>query len=462
MTYLFLIEVNVQNTLGPTDYGLFLALFNFSYLFQFINDPGIHVYNITQVKGNVKQLQYFLPRIIGSKIILGLIFILIVYLSAIVIGYELSNIGWLLIIIAGNHILSTFFLYLRSNLSIIGRYRQDSILSIIDKLLMILLIGVMLLQYGDELELFHFVIGQSVSYIVAIFITLLVMRNNISFSSPQFSFTFIKDLLRRSMPYALVLLLMASYNKMDGVMLERLLPDGSYQAGIYATSLRYMEASNMVAYLFAALLLPMFSNKNTTHHNIIGLCDTGLKMMSVLVITICSVGISFHEELMSIYKVYEDQYRVLLTYHLISFGCIGISYIYGTLLMAKRKIKKLNFLFLFGVALNFGLNLYLIPKQMAAGSALATLITQLAVMIGQVYLAFSIFNLQIKWSFIIKILFFIIVSIIISQSFHLYMPIHWVISAMFAAVFIGLSAILLKIIEKDTIFALLSKRQKKE
>ncbi len=460
MVYLFLVEVNVQNTLGLKEYGLFLALFNFSYLFQFINDPGIHVYNITQIKGDLQQLRYFLPRIIGSKIILGIIFLVIVYLSALFIGYEMHTVGLFLVIIAGNHILSTFFLYLRSNLSILGRYRQDSILSVIDKLVMIFLIGSMLLHYGDQLQLLHFVIGQTISYTVAIMITLLVINKNISLPLPKCSLTFIIKLLKQSMPYALVLLLMASYNKMDGVMLERLLPNGAYQAGVYATSLRYMEASNMVAYLFAALLLPMFSNQNTSQQDILELCDTGLRLMSVVVITICCIGIIFQKELMSIYKVYEDQYRILLIYHLSSFGCIGISYIYGTLLMAKRKIKKLNFLFFLGVILNFGLNLYLIPRQLAAGSALATFITQFTVMVGQLFLAFRIFHLHVKWSLIGKILLLILLSIFISQSFHQYILVHWVISAMFAAVLIGISATLLRIIEKDMIFALLSERRK--
>ena len=56
--YLFFIEVSVQNDLGPSEYGLYLALFNFSYLFQFINDPGIHSYNITQISGNPDSLNY--------------------------------------------------------------------------------------------------------------------------------------------------------------------------------------------------------------------------------------------------------------------------------------------------------------------------------------------------------------------------------------------------------------------
>ena len=42
-------------------------------------------------------------------------------------------------------------------------------------------------------------------------------------------------------------------------MLERMVHDDSVQAGIYAQAYRFFEASNMLAYLFAALLLPILS-----------------------------------------------------------------------------------------------------------------------------------------------------------------------------------------------------------
>ncbi|NNF21747.1 MAG: polysaccharide biosynthesis protein, partial [Saprospiraceae bacterium] len=43
--YIFGIEVSVQNILGAETYGLFFSLFNFTYLFQIINDMGLQHYN---------------------------------------------------------------------------------------------------------------------------------------------------------------------------------------------------------------------------------------------------------------------------------------------------------------------------------------------------------------------------------------------------------------------------------
>jgi O-antigen/teichoic acid export membrane protein len=45
----------------------------------------------------------------------------------------------------------------------------------------------------------------------------------------------------------------------DVFMLDRLIPDEGYEAGVYASTFRLFDAGNSFTYLFAVLLLPMFS-----------------------------------------------------------------------------------------------------------------------------------------------------------------------------------------------------------
>ena len=76
-------------------------------------------------------------------------------------------------------------------------------------------------------------------------------------------------LIKQSFPYALLILLMMFYNRVDSIMIERLLEDGDMQAGIYAQGFRYLDAVNMFALLFAGLLLPMFSKMLAKNEKII-------------------------------------------------------------------------------------------------------------------------------------------------------------------------------------------------
>ena len=80
----------------------------------------------------------------------------------------------------------------------------------------------------------------------------------------RLSFTFdpsqIKDLLSHAFPFAIIFILMSLYSRMDGIMLKSLLDDDAVSAGIYAAGFRVYDAMNMVGFLFASLLLPMFAN----------------------------------------------------------------------------------------------------------------------------------------------------------------------------------------------------------
>ncbi len=76
---------------------------------------------------------------------------------------------------------------------------------------------------------------------------------------------------------------MSFFNRADSVMIERLLPDGKEQAGIYAQSFTVLDALSQFALLFAALLLPMFSKMLKTGEKTDGLIHISSSLLLVLV-----------------------------------------------------------------------------------------------------------------------------------------------------------------------------------
>jgi O-antigen/teichoic acid export membrane protein len=75
----------------------------------------------------------------------------------------------------------------------------------------------------------------------------------------SFEVAFILKIMKKSYPFALLMVLMSVYYRIDSVMLERMLPGGNVEAGIYAQAFRILDAFTMFAFLFATLLLPMYS-----------------------------------------------------------------------------------------------------------------------------------------------------------------------------------------------------------
>jgi hypothetical protein len=143
---------------------------------------------------------------------LGMFYILLILIGAFFIGYNERQIKFLLIL-AGNQFLLSLILYIRSSISGLQHFKIDSILSVTDRLLMILIVGFLLLFYKDIFKIEWFIYSQSASYIVTAGIAFLYVRAKSLGIKLNFNFKFFRVILRKSYPYALLVLLMTSYTK---------------------------------------------------------------------------------------------------------------------------------------------------------------------------------------------------------------------------------------------------------
>ncbi len=377
-----------------------------------------------------------------------MVFLLAIIVAGYFLNYE-KEILHVLLLVGFNHVLSTFFLYLRSNLSAVGKYRKDSLISAADKIFMLFIIGGLLVICRNNLRLEHFIVGQTISLFLAILVAGFLLKGYSVYKWPVFSFDYARIVLKKSFPFALILLFMAGYSRLDAVMLERMLADGDYQAGIYAASLRYMDASNMVIYLFAALLLPMFSRVDEKGDEIKELCDIAVRTIGVLGLLIAIIFIVYSKEWMSVYTQFDNQYNLLILFHMMSFFCIGIAYIYGTLLMARKKIGSLNLLFAAGLVFNFLFNYLIIPEKMATGAAITTFITQLLMALGQIILAHRFFKLKYNLSLIFKLCIFAILSLLFTWSLYEFAAIFWIWGVIISIIFMVTLAFGVKILNRN-------------
>ena len=62
------IDAEVQNVVGAEDYGNYFALFNFTFLFNILNDLGTTNYNNRNVARNADQIDEFFPRMMGLRV----------------------------------------------------------------------------------------------------------------------------------------------------------------------------------------------------------------------------------------------------------------------------------------------------------------------------------------------------------------------------------------------------------
>jgi O-antigen/teichoic acid export membrane protein len=286
-----------------------------------------------------------------------------------------------------NLILLSMILYLRTNIAATGHYRLDSIISVLDKLILIILLSLLLFhpKFSEDFNLFSFIYAQTLAFSLVLIIVIIANFRIAKVFALKFDLPFSRDLLKKSLPFSLVIILMSLYMRMDGFMLESMLDDNAYQAGIYAAAFRIYEAINMVGYLFAVLLLPMFASLLSKKNELLPLIKSSHNLILAISSSAVVAIFLFKNEIMFwLYPQNADlQYGELLGLLLLSFFAISLSYIYGTYLTASNQLKVLNQLLFIGVLINFSLNIFLIPKWGAQGAAYATIVTQFFVLAGQ-------------------------------------------------------------------------------
>jgi O-antigen/teichoic acid export membrane protein len=409
------IDRTVQNVVGAESYGLYFALFNFSMILNILLDIGITNFNNRNISQHRFLVKKHVSNIIGLKLVLAVAYAFVCLIVAAVIGYNKIQFHLLFFLIL-NQFLISFTLYLRSNVSALQFFRTDSLLSILDRTLMIIICSVLLFTNitGGIFRIEWFVYAQTVAYLLTALIVMSILvaktgRITIRFN-PQFCLVFLK----KSYPYALLILLMAFYNRIDTVMLERLLPDplGKQQAGIYAQAFRLLDAVSMFGALVAGLLLPMFSSMIKKKEALGSMIQLAFVSLFIPAVIIAVSTLFYSRDIMELlYHSHIDDSVNMLGILMTGFPGIALTYVFGTLLTANGSLKQLNIMALCGMVLNVVLNLILIPILYGKGSAIASMITQLLTATAQLWIAIYYFKIKPDLLFLVKLIVFITVVI---------------------------------------------------
>ena len=415
------IDREVQNLLGDASYGTYQALFNFSYLFYILLDLGITNFNSRAVAQDPKNLSKHFGGLTETKLLLGLLYAVVIFIVGYFLGYCEGLKLKLLLWCGLNQILLSFILYLRSNIQGLLLFKQDSILSVFDRVLAILLMCLMLWSGWFPREKFNiiwYLQAQTVAYVCTIAFALTVVLRRVESLNFKINFRFFKEILRQSLPFALLVLLMSVYSRIEPVLLERLLDDKGVQAGVYSRAYRLFDAGNNISNLFAIMLLPMFAAtlKNKTElNNLVKTSFNVIVAMAGIVLVMC---VLYRQEIMQMmyrpeaaeteaaYLVRIGQYANVFPLLMGSFFCLSTTYVFGTLLTANGSLKQLNLVAAAGVVINILLNLIVIPRFKAVGAASTSLCVQAVTAFLQYLLANRILKLEIGGRYWLNIIVF--------------------------------------------------------
>jgi len=436
------IDRGVQNAVGSEEYGFYFTILNFSIIFNILLDLGITNFN----NRNIAQHQQLLNKHFSSLVILKFMLALLFFVVIIAAGFLMKYDGrqmYFLVLLGFNQFMLSFILYLRSNISGLLMFKTDSLLSVMDRVLMILFCGILLWgKIGEKpFRIEWFIYAQTLSYLLTAATAAIIVAYKAHFKKLHWNRLFFMMILKKSLPFALLVLLMAFYNRVDSVLIEKLLRDtaGNEQVGVYAQAYRLLDATNQVAYLFAVLLLPIFSRMIKNEQSVVEIVKLAYTLLFVVAIIVAMSALFYSRpimqalypqhalELAASYEIRINQSAQVFSLLMCGFMSICATYVFGTLLTANGNLKQLNLIAAGGMILNIVVNLILVPRYMAVGAAITSLTTQTLTAILQVLVVLFIFRIRINYVFVLQIILFAAGAAMIAIG-SLHTGTHWIMS----------------------------------
>ncbi len=467
------IDRSVQNAVGAGEYGFYFAIFNFTFLFNILLDFGITNFNNRNIAQNHQLLQKHFSSILILKLMLFAFYCVISLGAGMLIGYDAGQLK-MLALLGFNQFLISFILYLRSNISGLHFFKTDSVISVLDRLLMIIICGVLLWGHITEgpFRIEWFIYAQTAAYLLTAFIAFLIVVRKASFSRLKWNRPFFFMIIKQSFPFAILVLLMAFYNRIDSVMLERLLPGtlGETQAGIYASAYRLLDATNMIAYLFSVILLPMFARMLKFKESVESLTRLSFTLLFVLSITVALGSYFYSTEIMTLlypqhahesladFQARMGQTSTIFGLLMAGFVPISTTYIFGTLLTSNGNLKQLNLVAGGGMILNITLNFVLIPRFLCIGSAYASLLTQFLTALVQVILACYVFKFRTNTRYLLQLAIFVLAVVGFGFASRL-LPFNWIIKLLLMGGASMITVAAVRLLSLRSLFAVLRKTE---
>lgn len=405
--WIFAIDRQVQNTAGPEAYGAYYTLLNLSLLLSALLDAGMSNYNTRKVAMEASGHRFDIGHFLGLKSLLFLAYLVISSLLVLLSGQAWH---WLLLLIMLNQGIHFLNVFLRSYLAGLQQFKTEGFFGVLDKLLMTalawpLLWGVPYLS-GDLIT--DFVWVQTLAYGITCLALLWRLRPHAQLAW-HFSMRKSAYWLRQSYPFALLGILMAGYTKLDAVLLARWASDGHLAVGIYAAGYRLLDAASMVPILVSGILLPQFAAMLANRQLEPAFVRTAALLLGGLGSLVAAVCYFQADWIMNLlYHHHTPEQTRVFQWLMWSFLPLSLNYVFGTLLTAGGKMKLLNSLAAGALALNVGLNAWLIPLHGAEGAAWAALITQSFMAMAQLSAAWKAHAWLADSSFLIRLLLWVL------------------------------------------------------
>jgi len=378
--WIFWIDRLAQVKLGDHWYGKYYVIFSFALLFNILLDFGLNSFLTSNIAktGSIG----IAKKVIRFRLMLAVLFILLV----LVIGLQQKLDPDILGLVILNQVLAGFLLLVRSILQGRHLFRTDSIISVTDRLIAILLCSFFIYSqnFSARTGVFIFLIVQTAGYIGALIPASIAAFRNTKTSVGNAISPGYQALIKQAGWFAVLAFAMSVFTRIDALMIRNFSKGGYVEAGIYAQSFRLLDAALIFSSLISTLLLPVFSKMIVAKENTHTMVWLNIRIIWFVALPAALAAYYFGAEILQFLyrKTYKDSVELYYSASIFfpvmfSFLVMGTVHVFGTWLTAAHRVKWLAFIAFFCILFNVAFNYYFIPQYGALAAAWSCFFTQL-------------------------------------------------------------------------------------
>jgi O-antigen/teichoic acid export membrane protein len=373
---LMILFIVAGRTLGEVEFGKFSFALMLGGIFETLMDFGLHQVTIRALARDQSQATRLLYHLLAIKLLWAAAALTLLVITASVLRPQ-WDVRLACYLIGGSLVFRSYMLTIRGVLQGLEQFGWDSLVVIADRGLL-LAFGLAALWGGTGLR------GLTIAFVLAraaaFALVGLVTHARLGGLGLRYDPVVWRDLHATALPIGLFLVVLNLYQYVDSVMLGYIRTDA--ETGLYAAAFKIYEGFTYGALAITAVITPRLSALFTSdrqHHRWLALLSVGGS--TALGLAVAGGGFLLATPLLVLlfgpaYAAATLPFRIL---------CAGLPMVFAIWMLhaivisvdRERLLLKTG---LIGLAVNVGLNLYVIPRYGGAGAALATVVGELVSM----------------------------------------------------------------------------------
>ena len=382
----FIWTVLITRYLGVSDYGILGFAISLTGILAITIDFGMSTHIIRHIATDYDSAPKYLGNVIPLKSLLSIGTLVLTLIILILLkSNELTITITLLFTI--ERIINSFIALLNGSFQ---AFEEGKYQGIGNSILNLLLFAFIIISVYTDLGIYGITISYLIANLIALIYLYYVFNKNITKPKFEFDKDFCKKVIIISIPFAATSILYSIYYSIDVVMLNQMV--GNYATGIYNATYKLISILTLFYSVYAAVVYPVMSKmfKNDKKLLIITF-EKSIKYLMLIIIPIAIATMIYSTDIIQfIYGHEYDAAAAPLSILIWTITLLLVNGVCNMLLNASYKEITITKIYAIAAVVNVVLNFFLIPNYSYNGAALATVLSDLLIMIIQLYVIYKL------------------------------------------------------------------------